>query len=207
MVLSYTQLLAQRYKGKLDTDADEFIQYAVDGTSRMQTLINDLLAYSRVGTQGKDFEPTDGEAIFEQAVANLKAAIEESGATVTHDALPTVIGDSSQLVQLLQNLISNAVKFRGQEPPRIHIAAEPKENEWLFSVRDNGIGIDPEYHDRIFIIFQRLHGREDYPGTGIGLTICKKIVERHGGRIWVESEPGQGATFYFTIPMEEGNKP
>jgi PAS domain S-box-containing protein len=201
MMSSYTQLLAQRYQGQLDADADEFIAYAVDGANRMQRLINDLLSYSRVGTRGKGFEPTDCTAVLDQTLANLKAAIEESGAVVTHDPLPTVMADNLQLVQLFQNLIGNAIKFHGEEPPRVHVSAEQKGNEWVFSVRDNGMGIDPQYAERIFVIFQRLHTREEYPGTGIGLAICKKIVECHGGRIWVELQPGIGSTFYFTIPI------
>jgi PAS domain S-box-containing protein len=212
MVASYVQLLARRYQGRLDADADEFITYAVDGATRMQALINDLLAYSRVGTRGKPFEPTDCEAVLDQALANLQMAIQDNDAVVTHDPLPTVMADATQLTQLFQNLIGNAIKFRGEQPPRVHISAHRqsaienrKSDEWAFSVRDNGIGIDPEYHERIFLIFQRLHTREEYPGTGIGLAVCKKIVERHGGRIWVESQPGKGSTFYFTIPMiEEG---
>jgi len=201
MVSSFTQLLAKRYQGKLDKDADEFISYAVDGANRMQRLINDLLDYSRVTTRGRPFAPTDTEAIFGQVVANLKLTIEESEAAVTHDPLPPVIADDMQLVQLFQNLIGNAVKFRGQEPPQVHISARQEGKEWVFSVRDNGIGIEPQYFERIFIIFQRLHSREDYPGTGAGLAVCKNIVERHGGRIWVESEPGKGSTFHFTIPL------
>jgi light-regulated signal transduction histidine kinase (bacteriophytochrome) len=210
MVASYVQLLARRYQGNLDADADEFITYAVDGASRMQRLINDLLAYSRVGTRGKPFEPTNCEAVLDQSLANLQMAIEENGAVVTHDLLPTVTADVTQLIQLFQNLIGNAVKFRGEESPRIHISASETfevsktSKVWRFSVQDNGIGIDPEYHDRIFLIFQRLHTREEYPGTGIGLAVCKKIVERHGGRIWVESQSGKGSTFYFTIPMIKG---
>jgi light-regulated signal transduction histidine kinase (bacteriophytochrome) len=205
MVSSYTQLLARRYKGRLDADADDFIAYAVDGAYRMQRLINDLLAYSRVGTRGKEFEPTDCSAFFDQAVANLKVPIEESGAVVDRGLLPTVMADKLQFGQLLQNLIGNAIKYHGDEPPRVHVSAEQKGNEWVFSVRDNGIGIDPQFADRIFVIFQRLHNREKYPGTGIGLAICKKIVERHGGRIWLESQVGSGATFYFTMPI--GKKP
>jgi len=201
MVASYVQLLERRYKGKLDDDADEFINYAVDGAKRMQVLINDLLQYSRVNTKGKPFEPLELGKIFEVATANLKIAIEESKAEITHDDLPTISGDPSQLAQLMQNLIANALKFRGETAPRIHIGIEQYEGMWKISVKDNGIGIDPEYRERIFIIFQRLHGREEYEGTGIGLAVCKRIVERHGGEIWVESEPGEGATFYFTFPV------
>jgi PAS domain S-box-containing protein len=201
MVSSYTQLLARRYQGKLDAAADEFIAYAVDGANRMQRLINDLLAYSRVGTRAKAIQATDCTAVLEQALANLKAAIDKSGALVTHDPLPTVMADDLQLVQLLQNLIGNAIKFQVEKPPSIHVSAEQKGSEWVFSIRDNGIGIDPQYAERIFVIFQRLHTREEYTGTGIGLAICKKIVERRGGRIWVESQPGTGSTFYFTIPI------
>ncbi len=199
MVTSYTQLLARRYKGKLDADADEFIGFAVDGATRMQRLINDLLAYSRVGSKDGEFKPTDCSAVLERAGANLHVPIEESGAAVTSDALPTVTADESQLVQLFQNLIGNAVKFRGKKPPRIHVGAARGNGEWKFSVRDNGIGVDPQFAERIFVIFQRLHGRDEYSGTGMGLAICKKIVERHGGRIWVESTPGQGSTFRFTL--------
>jgi len=200
MVASFVQLLARRYKDKLDADAADFINYAVDGTKRMQSLINDLLAYSRLGTQGKDFEPIDCTAVLNQAMANLQAMIKETKAVISHNSLPTIKADNSQLVQLFQNLISNAVKFHGQEPPRIHVSAEQKEAGCVFSVGDNGIGIAPEYVNRIFVIFQRLHGQAEYSGTGIGLAICKKIVEGHCGRIWVESESGKGATFYFTIP-------
>jgi len=217
MVASYTQLLARRYRGKLDSDADEFIAYAVDGATRMQGLINDLLTYSRIGTKGKDFEPTDCEAVFDRTLDNLQKAVEESGAKISHDPLPTVMADGMQLGQLFQNLIGNAIKFRSEEHPSIHVSCERIEESaigngqsamnkgWIFSVRDNGIGIDPEFTGRIFIIFQRLHKRGEYPGTGIGLAVCKKIVERHGGRIWVESDPGKGSTFYFTIPLRGEN--
>jgi light-regulated signal transduction histidine kinase (bacteriophytochrome) len=200
MVASYTQLLARRYQGKLDADADDFIAYAVDGANRMQRLINDLLVYSRVGTQSKALEPTDSEAVLEQVLANLQATAAESDALVTHDALPTVLADEIQLAQLFQNLVGNALKFHNAQPPQVHISAERKGQEWLFSVRDNGIGLEPQYAERIFIIFQRLHSKAEYSGTGIGLAICKRIVERHGGRIWLESQPNQGATFYFTLP-------
>jgi light-regulated signal transduction histidine kinase (bacteriophytochrome) len=199
MVASYTQLLGRRYKGRLDDDADEFIDYAVDGANRMQTLINDLLTYSRVGTRGRELVPTDTHAAFEAACANLRTAIEESGATVTSEELPVVMGDHTQLVQLFQNLLANAIKFRSEEPVEVHVGAERREGEWLLWVADNGIGIDEHYAERIFRIFQRLHGKGEYSGTGIGLAVCKKIVERHGGRIWVESSPGRGATFYFTL--------
>ena len=203
MVTSYTQLLAQRYEGKLDADAQDFIAYAVDGGTRMQELINDLLAYSRVGSRDKEFEPTDCEAVFERTPSDLRIVAAESGAVVTHDPLPTVMADASQMGQLLQNLISNAIKYRSEQPPKVHVAAERHPGEWRFSVSDNGIGIDPKYAERIFVIFQRLHTKGEYPGTGIGLAVCKKIVERHGGRIWVESAPGEGSTFYFTIPTKE----
>jgi PAS domain S-box-containing protein len=203
MVGSYVQLLAKRYKGKLDADADEFIGFALDGALRMQRLIEDLLAFSRVGTRGGAFEPTDAETVLTEALAGLKLAIEESRATVTHDSLPRVRADAVQLEHLLLNLVSNALKFRGTEPPRVHISVAPNGTHWEFRVRDNGIGIDPEYFERIFVIFQRLHGRAEYPGTGIGLAIAKKIVERHGGRIWVESQPGAGSTFCFTLPMAQ----
>jgi len=206
MVASYTQLLGRRYKDKLGDDADEFIGYIVDGATRMQQLINDLLAYSRVGTRGKPFETTNCEVVLEKALLNLKTAIEENHAVVKHDVLPTVMADSSQLVQLFQNLVGNAIKFHSDELPEVHIGAERNGTEWIFSIRDNGIGIDPKYFERIFVIFQRLHARAEYPGTGIGLSICKKIVERHKGRIWVESQPGEGSIFHFTIPMRAEEK-
>ncbi len=202
MVASFTQLLAKRYRGKLEGDADEFIGYAVDGARRMQVLINDLLAYSRVGSRGKEFAPTDCEAILEAALMNLRKAIEETGAVVTYDPLPTAPSDETQLCQVFQNLIGNALKFHGSAPPRVHVSAQDTDGKWRFSVRDNGIGIDPRHAERIFQVFQRLHTTAEYPGTGIGLAIAKKIVERHGGRIWVESEPGEGATFYFTLGGE-----
>ncbi|MFA6056481.1 MAG: ATP-binding protein [Thermodesulfovibrionales bacterium] len=165
----------------------------------MEILIKDLLAYSQIGTKGKAFKPTDCSSVIYDVLANLQAAIEENKAEVTYDRLPTVMADATQLGSLFQNLISNAIKFRGNKKPRVHISSDLKENEWVFSVQDNGIGIDPKDVERIFVIFQRLHGREEYSGTGIGLAVCKRIVERHGGRIWVESQPGRGSTFYFTL--------
>ena len=204
IVSSYVQLLARRYKGRLDQDADEFIAYAVEGANRMKSLINDLLAYSRVSTRGKEFAAVRMEEAYERATQNLKLAIKDSAATVTRDPLPTVLADNLQMTQLLQNLISNAIKFRGASPPRVHVGVRRQDEHWLFFVRDNGIGIDPQYAERIFVIFQRLHNRDEYPGTGIGLAICRKIIERHGGQIWVESQVGQGATFYFTLlPAED----
>jgi PAS domain S-box-containing protein len=204
MVASYTQLLARRYEGKLDADADEFIGYAVDGANRMQRLINDLLAYSGVGSNGETFEPTDYAAILDAACANLRAPIDETGAVVTHDPLPTERGDQTQLVQLFQNLVGNSIKYRNDAPPHIHVSARRQNGEWVFAVKDNGIGIDPQFSERIFTIFQRLHTQAEHPGTGVGLAISKKIVERHGGRIWVKSRPGRGSTFYFTIPIQGG---
>lgn len=200
MVASYTQLLARRYGDKLDDDAHEFIGYAVDGVRRMQSLISDLLAYSRVGSRGLAAERVELDAVFARTVDVLGAALEESGAEVTADPLPAVMADPVQIGQVLQNLVGNALKFHGDAPPRVHVGAERRGAEWLISVRDNGIGIAPEYAQRIFVIFQRLHTRAEYEGTGIGLSICKKIVERHGGRIWVESREGEGSTFFFTLP-------
>lgn len=205
MVVSYLQLVDTRYREKLDADAREFIEYAVDGAKRMQILINDLLAFSRIGSKGRAFGPADCEAALQEAMSNLQVAIRESGAQITHDPLPTVMGDATQLVQLFQNLLGNALKFRRDEPSRIHIRAESKAGCWHLSVQDNGIGIEAQYFDRIFAVFQRLHGRGAYPGTGIGLAICKKIVERHGGTIWVESEFGKGSAFHFTLPEKARN--
>ncbi len=207
MISGFTRLLERRYKGRLDSSADEFIAYIVDGAARMQRMIEDLLAYSRVGTRGKPFEPTNLEAIFEEVMTNLKVAIEENKAEVTHDHLPTVMADATQMVQLLQNLISNGIKFRKREEvPRIHVSAQRKGDEWVFSVQDNGIGIAPQFMDHLFQLFQREHATTEYPGTGIGLAVCKKIMERHGGRIWAQSEPGKGSKFYFTIPVKRGER-
>ena len=200
MVASYTQLLAERYENQLDDKAKKFIHYAVDGAVRMQLLINDLLAFSRIETKGKPLESVDAHTVLGEAINNLKMNIEETKTVITNDELPMVRADASQLAQLFQNLIGNAIKFRSAEHPYVHISASDKGREWLFSVRDNGIGIDPQYAGKVFVIFQRLHTKEEYPGSGIGLAICKKIVERHGGRIWFESEPGKGTTFFFTIP-------
>jgi len=202
MISSYVQLLAKRYQGKLDSDADEFIAFAVEGATRMQNLINDLLAYSRVGMRGNPFTPVSGEYLLEEALSNLQLTIQENGAQMTHDPLPVVKGDPIQLVQVFQNLLVNAIKFRGPEPPCVHMSARPAGNEWIFSVRDNGIGLDPKFAERIFTIFQRLNDRAAYPGTGIGLAVCKRIIQRHGGRIWVESQPDKGSTFYFTLPVK-----
>ncbi len=203
MMSSYMGLIERRYKGRLDADADDFIRYAIDGAKRMKMLINDLLEYSRVGTHGKTFGPVDCETLLSRVLYHLQLSIEESSATVTHDHLPTVIGDGAQLMRLFQNLVHNSLKFKKDSPSLIHVSAELFDGNWLFSFHDNGIGIDPQYTDRIFVMFQRLHNREEYPGTGIGLAICKKIVERHGGRIWVQSEQGEGATFFFTIPTKD----
>jgi PAS domain S-box-containing protein len=207
MVASYTQLLSRRYKGKLDPDADEFIAFAVDGASRMQRLIQDLLAYSRVGTKGQDLLSTSSEDAFQRSLINLRGAIEDSGALVTHDPLPSVLADEMQLVQLFQNLVGNAIKYQNPGIPRIHVSATQNgQNKWIFSVCDNGLGIDPQYFERIFGMFQRLHKREEFAGTGIGLAICKKIVERHGGSISVESQPGRGSTFRFGLAGAENNE-
>jgi PAS domain S-box-containing protein len=201
MVASYTQLLAKRYKGRLDADADEFITFAVDGCNRMQGLIQDLLAYSRAGSSGKVLSDVSSEEALQTALTNLRTTIEQSGAMVTHDSLPAIKTDKIQLTQVLQNLVGNAIKYRRAEAPRVHVSANKNcENEWIFSVRDNGLGIDPQYFERIFILFQRLHGRNEFEGTGIGLAICKKVLERLGGRIWVESQPEKGSTFYFALP-------
>ena len=228
-VTSYAQLLAKRYADQLDAKANKYIGYVVDGGNRMQRLIQDLLNYSRVGRKGNLFQSISCNQVLAQALANLSISIRRSGATVTSDPLPQVMADEGQLIQLLQNLISNAIKFKGEPPPKIHVSAVNQvdekqstaeretvprrsspiaktDNNWLFSVRDNGIGIQSEYRERIFTLFQRLHSRQEYSGTGIGLAVCQKIVERHGGEIWVESEFGKGSTFYFTIPIHRGRR-
>jgi signal transduction histidine kinase len=203
MVATYTQLLAERYQGKLDENADKYIHYALEGALRMQTLVQDLLAFSRVGRHGTEFAVTECNPVVETALKNLHNAIEESKAQITCETLPAVMADRSQLVQVFQNLIGNALKFRGASAPVIRVSAEKKRREWIFSVSDNGIGIAPEHAEIIFVIFKRLHTRAEYPGSGIGLAICQKIVERHGGRIWVESEPGKGSSFKFALPVRE----
>jgi signal transduction histidine kinase/HAMP domain-containing protein len=203
MVSSYLQLLQRRYQDKLDEDADDFIEYAVDGARRMKQLINDLLKYSRVTTRGDPFLPVDVNEVMDEVRDDLQHQIADTGATVTHDELPTIHADRSQLRRVLQNLVSNAIKYRGNEPPEIHVGAEEQPDAWRFAIADNGVGIPKEQQDRIFVIFQRLHGHDEAGGgTGIGLALCKRIVERHGGDIWVDSEPGEGATFYFTIPKD-----
>ena len=199
-VSSYVQLLSRRYRDRLDADAVDFIDFAVGGVRRMQQLIEDLLAFSRVGTRGAPLVPVGMQSVYETTLASLGAALDESNATVTADPLPTVVADAGQLAQLLTNLLGNALKFRGDQPPRVHVSAQRTGRMWTISVQDNGIGIAPEYFERIFVIFQRLHAREEYPGTGVGLAICKRIIERHGGRIWVESTPSHGARFSFTLP-------
>ncbi len=199
-VASFTQLLERRYKGEMGPDADRYIGYIVDGAKRMSMLISDLLCFSRIGTSTRKFAPADCNGVVRRVIEDLQKVIEEKGAVVTFDSLPSIIADETQLGMVFQNLIGNAIKFHGQEPPRVHASARREGNEWVFSVRDNGIGIEQDYFDRIFVMFQRLHSKAQFPGTGIGLAICKKVVERHGGRIWVESEFGRGSTFYFRIP-------
>ena len=200
MIASYLQLLERKYKGKLDVKADKYIKFSVDGATRMQNLIDDLLDFSRVTTQAQEFEPTDLESIYKEVISNLEVSIKENKATISHESLPVVMVDKTQIVQVFQNLINNAIKFRSENKPKINISVKKEDDHWLFAVKDNGIGIDPKHSDRIFEVFKRLHKKRDYPGTGIGLAICKKIIERHGGRIWVESEFGKGSIFYFTLP-------
>ena len=201
MVNQYVQLIEKRYKGKLDPRADEYIKFATDGTARMRQMIVDLLEFSRVGSKDKPLEPTNLEEVVARCMNNLTVAIDESGARMTHDPMPTVMSDFTQIMHVFQNLSSNALKFRKEGVvPEIHLGAEKKGDEWVFSVADNGIGIDPKYFDKLFIIFHRLNSAATYKGNGIGLAISKKVVERHGGRIWVESELGKGTTFFFTLP-------
>jgi len=199
MISSFTQLLSKRYHGQLDADADEFITFAVDGATRMERLIQDLLAYSRVGTQGREFQPTSGESAFQQALLNLRGAIEDSGAIVTSSALPEVMADETQLIQVFQNLVGNGIKYRRPETPEVRVSAKRVADRWVIAVADNGLGIDAQYFERIFGMFQRLHRREEFAGTGIGLAIAKKIVERHGGTIGVQSQLGIGSTFRFSL--------
>ncbi len=199
-VKQYVTLLAERYKGRLDADADDFIGFSAAAATRMQCMIDDLLNYCRLGTSGMEIVRVDCERVVDDVLANLREAIAASGTVVTRDPLPTVLADDVQLGQVLQNLIGNAIKFRGAAPPRVHVGATRRDGAWQFAVRDNGIGIDPEHFERIFVIFQRLHGGDAGTGTGLGLAICKRIVERHGGHIWVESQPGKGSTFFFTLP-------
>jgi signal transduction histidine kinase len=203
MVSSYMQLFEKRFAGQVDPQAKKYIDYAVEGAKRMQALIGGLLEFSRVGRVDEPFGPVNTDAALDQALLNLRSAIDENKAMVTHGALPVVTGNAGRLAQVFQNLVGNAIKFRRpDQPPSIHVSAVARGKEWLFAVKDNGIGLDTQYVDRIFVIFQRLHTRSEYPGTGIGLSICKKVIERHGGRIWVESQPGAGATFLFTLPRE-----
>lgn len=203
MVRSFSELLAKRYKGKFDKDADEFIEFILDGSKRMQTLVQDLLAYSRVGSRAKALVPTNSREVLDGVLSQLKLALEQAGAQITFDNLPMVLADDTQLGQVFQNLISNAIKFHSDQPPKIHVSAKQSEDQWIFSVQDNGIGIDPEYFDRVFVMFQRLHGKDEYPGTGIGLAVCKRIVDRHGGKIWIQSQIGKGSTFFFSLPVAE----
>ncbi len=204
MVISYLTLLEKRFRENIDPEAKEFIKYAVDGGKRMKDLIDDILEYSRVDTAGNSFKLVDMNELVQRTTLALKVSIDETGATITTDPLPTVNADESQIIQVLQNLISNAIKFHGRDAPAVHISASVGPGEWTFSVRDNGIGLDMKYADKIFQMFQRLHARDQFSGTGVGLAITKKIIGRHGGRIWVESEEGKGATFFFTIPRGGG---
>ncbi len=206
-IATFCEMLQRRYRGRLDDQADQWIDFVMDGARRMQALVQDLLAYSRLESRRQAVAPVDCGEVFRRAVANLGSAIEEAGAEVTSDSLPVVNGDESQLVQLFQNLIGNAVKFRGREIPSVRVSAQADSDAWVFSIRDNGLGIDPKYHERVFDLFKRLHPTDRYPGTGMGLAVCRKVVQRHGGRIWVESEPGQGSTFRFTIPLQGNNTP
>jgi light-regulated signal transduction histidine kinase (bacteriophytochrome) len=206
MVAAYTQLLAERYRGKLDENADRYIGYAVEGATRMQGLLEDLLAFSRIGRSGAQSAPVDLNSVLDDAIKNLSVALKEHSVMVTRNPLPTIVADRFQLVQLFQNLIGNAIKFRSKDVPQVRVSSEKQGEDWTFSVSDNGIGIAPEHQDFIFKIFQRLHTRSEYAGNGIGLAICKKIVEQHGGRIWVESELGRGSIFRFTFPAATADR-
>ena len=205
-ISGFSQLLQSEYGGVLSEQADDWIERIVQATQQMQTLINDVLEYSRIGTHARPFRPVPFGEVLRDTLALLDGSIRDLGAVVTWDELPVVTGDRSQLVQVMQNLISNALKYHGSETPRIHVSAGRTDDEWVIGVRDNGIGIDPRHHERIFEIFRRLHNQRDYPGTGIGLAVCSRVVYRHGGRIWVESQPGQGSTFFFTIPVSHGDE-
>lgn len=200
MVTLYSQLLEKRYKESLDDDAEDFIEYIVEGAQRMRQLIEDLLEYSRVNSQAKEFEDVNTEEVLDSVLMNLSISIIEYNVTISHENLPTIFADKNQISQIFQNLIINAIKFHGQKPPKIDVSAKNNGKEWIFAVADNGIGIKSEHQKQIFEVFKRLHTRKEYPGTGIGLSIIQKIVHHHGGQIWVESEPGKGSTFYFTIP-------
>ena len=203
MIVSFIQLLEKRYKDKLDEDANNFIAFIVDGAKRMQTMINDLLVYSRIGRKDKQLSQFDINVVIKVVIDNLRKSIEDTNAKITYDPLPTLIANETGFMQLLQNLISNALKFhKVEEPPVVNISANLQKNQWIFSIHDNGIGIDSQYFERIFIIFQRLHKKDEYDGTGIGLAICKKIVQHHKGKIWVEADVGKGSTFYFSIPKK-----
>lgn len=205
MVSNYLQLLEDRYRDELDDDAEEFIDFAVEGADRMREMIDDLLTYSRIERHGDPLEPVDAESVVDRVLENLQFRTEEVDAEIAVGSLPTVVGDERLLEQLFQNLVSNALKYRGEGPPHIEIdAARHGDGKWLFRVADDGIGIEPEYTDRIFEVFKRLHTHREYPGTGIGLTLCKRIADRHDGEIWVESTPGEGSTFYVTLPAVEG---
>jgi light-regulated signal transduction histidine kinase (bacteriophytochrome) len=200
-ITSFLQLLTRRLQGTLDAEAAEYLAFVKEGAQRLHHLLADLLAYTRAGGESQEVAAVDGNTLLARVLTDLQLAIAESGATITHDPLPTVFGDATRLGQVVQNLIGNALKFRGPTPPQIHVSAQREGKQWQFAVRDNGIGIDPAHAGRLFQVFRRLHTRQEYPGTGIGLAICKKIIERHGGRIWVESEVGKGATFFFTLPV------
>lgn len=201
MVERYTRILAEDYRGRLDGQADELLGFAHEGARRLQDLVDGLLVFSRLDASGRPFQRVESTALLDRVLADLGPAIEESGALITHDPLPVIEADPGQIVQLLRNLLGNALKFRGDDPPRVHLSATRLRGEWVFAVQDNGIGMDPEEADTIFNLFARL--RPEVPGSGIGLAVCRKIVERHGGRIWVESQPGQGSTFFFTLPLAE----